>query len=70
MESALEKYDVRIEKKKEKMFDIFQEIEGYTSESTIEQSKCLPMYLRPTLSMSSHSSRPKDLLLKGVKEVM
>ena len=70
MGSTIEKYDREIEKKKGKLLNIFSEIEEYTSESPLEQSKCLPLYLRPQYSMTSGSSRPRDLLLRGTGDLM
>jgi hypothetical protein len=37
-----------------------------------QQSKCLPLYLRNTASssISRHSSRPTDLLLKGPRSII
>lgn len=43
------------------------EIGLYTLEPKESQSKCLPYFLRDTLSSSQHSSRPSDIVLKGPK---
>ena len=69
MESAILKVDMQIEKKKNKIMNLFSDIETYTYEPLSNQSKCLPSCLRSNLSLSSHSSKPKDLLLKGTKEL-
>ena len=36
----------------------------------MEQSKCLPLYLRPQHPMSSSSSRPRDILLGNSKGML
>jgi hypothetical protein len=69
MESAILKVDTQIEKKKNKIMTIFSEIEAYTNEPLSIQSKCLPSCLRSNPSLSSHSCKPKDLLLRGAREL-
>lgn len=69
LSQSIDLYDDRIEDKKKNMYGYMNEISMYTMEPVSAQSKCLPSYLRDTLSASSslRSSRPSDLLLNGVK---
>jgi len=70
MESEVLRVDAQIEKKKNKIINIFSEIENYTSETLDVQSRCLPSCLRSNLSLSLQSSKLKDLLLKGTKQIL
>lgn len=72
IESTISKYDRRIDKKRRNLCEVLDQISLYTLEPAEQQSKCLPLYLRNTASssISRHSSRPTDLLLKGPRSII
>jgi hypothetical protein len=46
------------------------QISLYTMEPLETQSRCLPLYLRDSLSTSVHSSKPSEILLKGPRSII
>ncbi len=70
IESSIDHYDAKIVKKKEKLVDVLDQIGLYTMESVDTQARCLPLYLRDTLSTSTHSSKPSDILLRGPRSII
>lgn len=70
IESSIDHYDAKIGKKKDQLVEVLDQISVYTQEPVETQSRCLPLYLRDTMSTSIHSSKPSDILLKGPRTIM
>jgi hypothetical protein len=70
IESSIDHYDAKIDKKKEKLVDVLDQIGLYTMESVDTQARCMPLYLRDALSTSTHSSKPSDILLRGPRSII
>lgn len=70
IESSIDHYDGKIDRKKEQLVQVLDQISMYTMESLETQNKCLPLYLRDTMSTSTHSSKPSEILLRGPRNII